>query len=613
MDILNYMNTGICIMDEKLNIVYLNHKAICIFGEKSASLKGKSYANLILPHFPDNLKDVNKLPVIFSIKNKREFNYTINVNNGPNTKFAVECLVSPIFNEQGNMIGAVETYITGNLVNQKIERIQMQKLMSSFISDSAMAYITEKTHQSESATAMKKYKTIVFIDIVGFTTLSEKYEPNIVITILNHFYQNIYATIKEFEGDISKFIGDAMLLIFSNTENAVRCATDIILKDLPIINAQIYKRYGEKLEIHVGINSGWVIVGELGAFLRKDYTAIGDNVNIASRIQSLTPPNEVWVSGSAMANLGKLGLLFKQIDTLNVKGKKKPLTLYKFEPEKLSVSKRVLVYEKSKDIKSDLKFRLRRMGVKEITIVENEKEFEREAQIDFDNMIVGPSAKFDELPKLKSILKRLGKEKEMVVHIAKDVSSKSIAALKKIGIHAIVYYDDLKSLDKSLEQALKSNQITKIDHKKQITEKEREILSKKTKEEIKNKQLLNVSGFQLSSEKNKIFIEISKILINEEIEALVLQLERIWIFEQKENTDAKIYINIIKITTHIEKDFLEKIMLSLYESKKLNLHTWQKDVLFLVSNNTELKLQFKNILNEIINDYKELQKPDLVI
>ncbi|MDH5720085.1 MAG: PAS domain-containing protein [Spirochaetia bacterium] len=605
--VLNKMNTGICLIDTDLNINYINHKAVCIFGEHSRNLIGKPYANLILPHFPENLRHPSKIPAIFSLNHKKDFNYTINVDNGNGLKFPVECIVSPLFDENQNMIGIVESYITGTSIKQKMQLMQLQKSMGKYISDTAMVYINSSVSnaQNDVLTAIKRYKTIAFIDIVGFTTLSEKYEPLIVISILNFFYQRIYDTIKEYEGDISKFIGDAMLLVFDNTEKAVRCVTDIILKDLPLINAQLKKKYGETIKIHVGLNSGWVIMGDLGAEYRKDYTVIGDNVNIASRIQSLTPPDEIWISGSCLSNLGKLSLLFDQIETMYVKGKKKPLALYKFQPQKLTMAKRVLIYEKSNDIREDIKFRLRRMGVKEITIVENEKQLEREAQVEFDNMLIGPSAGIEEIPKISNILKSMGKEKNIMIYAAEDVRQESIYRLEKMGIKVIVPYDKSENFENALKTTLQSSQIKKIKSKEKISDQEREKSDKKS-QELENEKK-DLSAYQIKKDNKMIVIDINKNFDAPKIEELVKQMENVWRYELKENKNIKFGFNFLSYKEGINENFLKSLVAQLFANKRINLASWPVESILINTKNTELKSKFFSLLKDQ-NEINSLDK-----
>ncbi|MDH5716078.1 MAG: PAS domain-containing protein [Spirochaetia bacterium] len=598
MDILNQFSSGICIIDTNQKIIYRNRKSLNIFGNKL--IQDNLYANMIFPYIPENMRNINKLPAIIAMQSGKELNYTLYITKEHGNKIPVDCIVSPIFNNENKVIGASENYITGDIINKRIKKTQMHSILSQFVSKSALEFIEAKANKREDSIAIKKYKTMVFLDIVGFTSLSERYEPLVVINILNNFYQKVYNTIKQFDGDIDKFIGDAMLIIFSNSENAVRCATDIILKDLPIINAQISKQFSQSLQIHVGINSGWVIIGELGSAYRKDFTVIGDNVNIASRIESLTPPNEVWISGSCMSNLGKLSLLFDQVDTLNVKGKKKALTLYKFLPEKLSMSKRVLVYEKKDEVKSDLKFRLRRMGVKEITIVESENQLEREAQIDFDNMLIGPTANISEIPRIQKILEAVGRKKEIIVPIRKDIKPESILALEKMGIHTVVAYDETENFDISLKNALKSQSIKNIKAKEQLTDEDR----KKLEPEETDTEL-NITGFQLSSDKENISIEIFDHLREDQIHSILVQAQKIWGYEFKESKKSKFIFQFDTIENTISNSFLENLLTPFFSNSFLNLSSWNEVPVSIKTKNKDLESKFTNIIKKISNQYSQ--------
>ncbi|MDH5719410.1 MAG: adenylate/guanylate cyclase domain-containing protein [Spirochaetia bacterium] len=607
-EILNQLNSGVCILDRNQNIVYINYKASHIFGVSHADLRGKSYSNMVFPHIPENMRDIRKLPVTIAMQSGKELNYTLYINRGFGSKIPVDCVVSPILDKNNTIIGTSETYITGDVINKRIQKTQMQGVMSQFLSLGALEYIEGKAAKREDSIAIKRYRTIAFLDIVGFTSMSEKYEPLTVINILNDFYQKVHHTIKIFEGDIDKFIGDAMLIVFSNTENAVRCMTDIILKDLPIVNAQLKKKYSEELSLHVGINSGWVIIGELGASTRKDFTVIGDNVNIASRIQSLTSPNEVWISAGCMSNIGQLGMLFEQVDTMKVKGKKRPLTLYKFQPEKLSMSKRVLVFEKSEEVKSDLKLRLRRMGVKEITVVADEIQLEREAQVEFDNMVIGPTAQMSEISKVQQILEKVGHRKDLIIPIAKDVKPESIIALERLGIHTIVAYDETENFDISLKNAIKSQSIKKIKAKEPMSDKEREKWIEEEKEDA-----LNISGFSLGLEKGKINIEIGGNLEDDQISSMLIQLEKLWIYEHKKDINDKINFNFLGQGKFMSRPELEKILRPIYASEQLKIKRWKENPFQIKCDNEELKNRFFNIIKDLNNELVRYEREKSII
>jgi adenylate cyclase len=151
---------------------------------------------------------------------------------------------------------------------------------------------------------INKELSILFLDIRGFTTLSEKLQPAEVVDFLNTMFNLITEKALENHGTIDKFIGDAAMILFNapldvpNHEYyAVKTAYDI-QRGMEDVRNRIKEKYNVVVSVGIGINSGEVVVGNIGSYLRVDYTAIGDNVNIAARIESNTSAHQILVSES---------------------------------------------------------------------------------------------------------------------------------------------------------------------------------------------------------------------------------------------------------------------------------------------------------------------------
>ena len=171
----------------------------------------------------------------------------------------------------------------------------------------------------------KRYATFLFTDVRGFTSLSEKLEPEEVTEIMNKVLTIQSDTVKFYDGMVDKYIGDAMMAIFNapldlegHEEAAVLCAKEIQDK---------VQLSGLGLEIGVGVATGFAVIGNMGSSTRFDYTAIGDCVNTAARLESAT--KEVGVDiliGEETAK--KCGFELKLLEPIKVKGKEKPLQIY---------------------------------------------------------------------------------------------------------------------------------------------------------------------------------------------------------------------------------------------------------------------------------------------
>ena len=149
---------------------------------------------------------------------------------------------------------------------------------------------------------LNKELSILFLDIRGFTPLSEKLRPEEVVDFLNMMFDMITNQVLQNHGTIDKFIGDAAMILYNapldvphHEYHAVKTAYDI-QRGMEQVRKDIMEKYEVEVSIGIGINTGEVVVGNIGSFLRVDYTAIGDHVNTAARIESNAEANQVLVS-----------------------------------------------------------------------------------------------------------------------------------------------------------------------------------------------------------------------------------------------------------------------------------------------------------------------------
>jgi adenylate cyclase len=171
--------------------------------------------------------------------------------------------------------------------------------------------------------------TVMFSDIRGFTSMAEKMTPEETVEILNEFFNAMSDRIFAHEGTLDKFLGDGLMCLFgaplskgSDAINAVRTAVEM-QQTLQILN----KDFEKPLRMGIGINTGRAVVGYMGATLRMDYTAIGDVVNVASRLCAAATPNQILVSAATQAEIG-MELPTRKLDPVRVKGKAEPIEIF---------------------------------------------------------------------------------------------------------------------------------------------------------------------------------------------------------------------------------------------------------------------------------------------
>jgi adenylate cyclase len=181
---------------------------------------------------------------------------------------------------------------------------------------------------------LKVEATVLFVDIRGFTGLAEEKEPEVVIEMLNDHFTRVTDIVIKHGGHLNKFVGDEAMIVFGtpapnpqHAEAAVKAALDI---QGEIARIDREKKMGEvSFEVGIGINSGEIVAGNLGSPKRMEYTVIGDNVNVASRLTSLAKAGEILISKQTYESIkDNSRLKVAERGKVSVKGKKVELTIF---------------------------------------------------------------------------------------------------------------------------------------------------------------------------------------------------------------------------------------------------------------------------------------------
>ena len=201
-----------------------------------------------------------------------------------------------------------------------------------YLSDDVVDTILE----SPTGTALggeKRYVTIMMTDLRGFTSTCEQLAAEDVVTILNIYLETMTEIILKYQGTINEFIGDAIVVVFGapilrddDAPRAVACALEMQIA-MTTVNQQCQIRGYPLVEQGIGINTGEVIVGNIGSKKRTKYDVIGHNVNLTSRIESYTVGGQIFVSQSTVAACGSILRITDQIEVMP-KGIKKPIIIY---------------------------------------------------------------------------------------------------------------------------------------------------------------------------------------------------------------------------------------------------------------------------------------------
>jgi adenylate cyclase len=188
-----------------------------------------------------------------------------------------------------------------------LETFEKRKLKSAFkkyVDPKLVDKLIEGREADSNEVGVKKNIAVMFVDVRGFTPMTEalKDNPELVVKILNEYLELTSSAVFDNDGSVDKFVGDATMALFNgffHTENyvykAVKAAWDMV-QGASAVNAALQEKYGVDVGFGIGINCGDAIVGNLGPSFRKDYTAIGDTVNTAARLESNAKSSQILIS-----------------------------------------------------------------------------------------------------------------------------------------------------------------------------------------------------------------------------------------------------------------------------------------------------------------------------
>ena len=219
-------------------------------------------------------------------------------------------------------------------LNEKIrEEERMRNRLERFHSPQIIDMILKSSQEEKDDIIEAKdlKATILFTDIIGFTSLSEKMQPREINMLLNQYFSRMTDIVFEYDGTLDKYIGDSLMAVFGapveKSDDAERAVSAALKMRHELANMMSETERSEKISIRIGINTGHVVAGNIGSPKRMEYTVIGNPVNVASRLESLAQPNQIIIGEITYRDVkGKFKI--KRIGPQKLRGKSDEIITY---------------------------------------------------------------------------------------------------------------------------------------------------------------------------------------------------------------------------------------------------------------------------------------------
>lgn len=231
------------------------------------------------------------------------------------------------------VIGITVMNLGVNYIRAKRERAVLEGVFKKYVDEQVVNEIVKEGGIEAKIGVIRKDIAVLFVDLRGFTTLSESLEPEQVVDILNSYLSLVANAVAKNGGTLDKFIGDAAMAVFNSPADiedyvfrAICTAWDI--RDSASGLDQKYKeKYGKLVTFGIGVHCGEAVIGNIGCASRMDYTAIGDTVNTASRLEGIAASGQILISSEVRERIkDRIKTVFT--GEISLKGKKEKVSVY---------------------------------------------------------------------------------------------------------------------------------------------------------------------------------------------------------------------------------------------------------------------------------------------
>lgn len=323
--ILASLTNAVITLDHKRRVAKVNPTACRILGAPGeGALLGRPVAEVLGQANQGLISEIEKV----FVSGAQSALYDTDLKVATGDSHSVNFVAVPLTGEEQKSLGVV--IVLEDITKEK----RVKSNLTRYMSKDLVEKVTSGSGQLELG-GQRREVTILFSDIRSYTTLTEKLGSNEIVEMLNEYFSYMVDAIFKFDGVLDKFIGDAIMAVFGAPvplpDHAFRsvCAALEMKKALATFNAHRIEAGKVPIQIGIGISTGEVLCGNIGSAKRMEYTAIGDGVNLSSRLESATKLYRALTLLSEFTYDQVKGRVFcRELDFIRVKGKNKPVRIF---------------------------------------------------------------------------------------------------------------------------------------------------------------------------------------------------------------------------------------------------------------------------------------------
>ncbi|MCR5107678.1 MAG: PAS domain S-box protein [Lachnospiraceae bacterium] len=345
-NIIRDMDEGVIVLDRSGMILITNNRALSILDKKKEELEGRTFASVFFQNkknddFNQTILNaiydpeaVHKIVSEYHTQNQKKYLHVITSGLTKNGKITGIIIMLSDISELVEVKEHLKMMDKIRSLNSTLEKRNqfIQYAFGRYLSDEIVEKIVDDP-DGLSIGGHQSYITVLMSDIRGFTAICENMEPDSLICMLNHYFDQMVKIIKEMKGNIIEYQGDGILALFGdpvkNEKHAQSAVTAAILMQKEMNDINIWnKDHGyPELKMGIGINTGTAVVGNIGSEYAIRYNVIGSCINLCGRIESYTVSDQIFISTKTKDEIDE-ELIIEDSYTVMPKGVNSPITIH---------------------------------------------------------------------------------------------------------------------------------------------------------------------------------------------------------------------------------------------------------------------------------------------